>query len=72
MRFQIVAVRSPIRRTSRVCSSEGRIRRPEMVKATALPPRIAPSRDTPAIKMMPFFGDAEREAIKVAAIELAS
>ena len=43
-----------------------------MVKATALPPRIAPSNDTPAIKMIPDFGVAEREAMKVAAMELAS
>jgi hypothetical protein len=72
MMFQTVAVRSPIRSTSRVCSSEGRIRRPEMVKATALPPRIAPSNDTPATNIIPDFGEAERDAMKVAAMELAS
>src|SRR5512137_2080070 len=72
MIFQIVAVRSAIRSTSTICSSDGRLTSPAMVKATALPPRIAPSNDTPAIKMIPLFGDADREAINVAAIELAS
>ena len=43
-----------------------------MVKATALPPRIAPTNDTPATKMIPDLGVAEREAMKVAAMELAS
>jgi hypothetical protein len=43
-----------------------------MVKATALPPRIAPSNDTPATKTIPDLGVAERDAMKVAAMELAS
>ena len=43
-----------------------------MVKATALPPRIAPTNDTPATKMIPDFGVAERDDMKVAAMELAS
>ena len=43
-----------------------------MVKATALPPKTAPRNETTAIKMTPVFGVAEREAMKVAAMLLAS
>jgi hypothetical protein len=42
------------------------------VKATALPPRRVPANESAATKRMPVFGVADREAMKVAAIELAS
>ena len=46
--------------------------RPASVKATALPPSSVPKNDMTATRRMPAFGVADRDAMKVAAIELAS
>jgi len=46
--------------------------RPDIVSATALPPRIAPIKLKKATKTIPCRGVADREAMKVAAIVLAS
>ncbi|KUG14196.1 hypothetical protein ASZ90_016160 [hydrocarbon metagenome] len=71
-RFQVIALSSAARRTGRR-SREGSIAsRPERVNATALPPMRAPSRTSAATKMIPCRGVADREAMNVAAMELAS
>ncbi|OPX63715.1 MAG: hypothetical protein A4E33_01530 [Methanoregula sp. PtaB.Bin085] len=70
--FQIVAVTIAAKMMTSSCGPDPTLTRPTSVKATALPPRSTPKKDMAATSSMPLFGVADREAMNVAAIELAS
>jgi hypothetical protein len=72
MIFHAVAVIRATKRTVTSWPVDERVTRPVTVKATALPPPRAPKNDIVETRIIPIFGVADREAIKVAAIELAS